>query len=229
MLETPSIRRYSFVSVALRRVTGMSSDNPTGADNQQETAQPRLELDPQWVVGFVDGEGCFSVSIHTHPGVGPRGWQLNPVFHVYQHRDALTVLESLAMFFGCGRIRSKGPGSSVLTYAVSRRCDLLERIIPFFQTHPLVVKRKDFGLFVTISQSLDRKVHSTAAGFEHLVRLAYAMNANGKQRARSLEVILAGSSETVRQARSPRAVKIQSDLYGDIQSEAEMTSPSIPE
>ena len=40
----------------------MGSDNPSGADNQQETASSMLELDPLWVTGFVDGEGCFSVS-----------------------------------------------------------------------------------------------------------------------------------------------------------------------
>lgn len=33
MLEYPSIRRYSFAQ------EGASSDNPSGADNQQETAQ----------------------------------------------------------------------------------------------------------------------------------------------------------------------------------------------
>ena len=44
----------------------MSSDNPTGAVNQQETAES-LELDAQWVVGFVDGEGCFNVSLHRNP------------------------------------------------------------------------------------------------------------------------------------------------------------------
>ena len=35
----------------------MSSDNVTSGDNQQETASPRFEFDPQWVVGFVDEEG----------------------------------------------------------------------------------------------------------------------------------------------------------------------------
>ena len=59
----------------------MSSDNPSGADNQQETAGSPFELDPFWVSGFVDGEGCFSVSIHKNPGA-MWGWQLNPVFHV---------------------------------------------------------------------------------------------------------------------------------------------------
>ena len=33
------------------------SDNVTGADNQQE----RLIEHRGWVIGFVDGEGCFSI------------------------------------------------------------------------------------------------------------------------------------------------------------------------
>ena len=87
----------------------MSSDNPTGADNQQETARPSLELDPHWVVGFVDGEGCFSVSIHANPHVRrTRGWQVNPVFQVSQHESHRAVLEALVRFFGVGRVRSKG-------------------------------------------------------------------------------------------------------------------------
>ena len=45
-----------------------------------------------------------------------------------------------------------------------------------------------------------RKEHLTAAGFERLVTLAYAMNFAGKQRSRSIDEILMGSSETARQA-----------------------------
>jgi LAGLIDADG endonuclease len=35
----------------------MSSENPDGAENQQERL---IEL-RGWVIGFVDGEGCFSI------------------------------------------------------------------------------------------------------------------------------------------------------------------------
>ena len=42
----------------------MGSDNPFGADNQQETKL--RALDPSWVVGFVDGEGCFSAAIRGY-------------------------------------------------------------------------------------------------------------------------------------------------------------------
>jgi hypothetical protein len=48
------------------------SDNPSGADNQQE----RLSTD--WVVGFVDGEGCFFVGGNRQPSMRV-GWQVLPV------------------------------------------------------------------------------------------------------------------------------------------------------
>ena len=179
----------------------MSSENPTGADNQQETAMPRSELDPHWVVGFVDGEGCFSVSIHANPYVRrTRGWQVHPVFHVYQHADHRDVLEALIAFFGCGRLRPKGPKSSVWTYAVDSLGDVAGTIVPFFVQYPLLVKDADFRRFAEVIDLMRRKKHLDPAGFERVVRLAYGMNANGKQRARSLEQVLAGSSETARQA-----------------------------
>ena len=135
------------------------------------------------------------------------------------------MLEELVEFFSCGRVRPKGPSSSVETYAVDSLRDLESSIIPFFERHPLVVKERDFEAFAEIVRSMRRKEHLQPAGFERLVRLAYGMNAQGKQRARSLEQILAGSSETARQAVPATERKIQSDLHGDMQSQAEMTWP----
>ena len=71
---------------------------------------------------------------------------------------------------------------------------------PFFEAHPLVVKRDDFSAFADIVRSMRRKEHLTKTGFERLVRRAYGMNANGKRRSRSVEQVLAGSSETARGA-----------------------------
>ena len=180
----------------------MGSDNPSGADNQQETNRPRARLDPLWIVGFVDGEGCFSVSVHRNPRFARRtgGWQLHPVFHVYQHERYREVLEDLVLFFGCGRVRSKGPTSSVMTYAVDALGELERVIVPFFERHPLVVKEADFQRFAEIVRSMRRRLHYETSGFERVVQLAYAMNAHGKQRKRTIEEVLLGSSETVRQA-----------------------------
>jgi hypothetical protein len=177
----------------------MDSDNPTGADDQQETVSGFL--DPNWICGFVDGEGCFSVSIHRNPLVRKtRGWQLVAVFQVYQHERGRKVLEMIAATFGCGVIRSKGPHSSVLTFSVSSLRDLEERVIPFFEEHTLRVKQDDFERFATIVRAMRRKEHLERRGFEWIVRMAYRMNAVGKQRSRTIDEVLAGSSETVRQA-----------------------------
>ena len=204
----------------------MDSDNVSGGDNQQETALSRHELDASWVVGFVDGEGCFCVSVHRNPYVRrTRGWQILPAFQVYQHQDHRAVLEELIGFFGCGVIRPKGPNSKVITYAVTGLRALSTQVIPFFEQHPLQIKDRDFATFALIVRAMLRKEHLHPDGFERLVRLAYGMNASGKQRSRRLEDVLAGSSETARQAPPIEEEKIQSDLHGDMQSQAEMTWP----
>src|SRR3977135_2554103 len=85
----------------------------------------------------------------------------------------------------------------------SGRCStsiLNERVIPFFEQPPLIVKRQDFIKFAEIVRGMLRKEHLQPEGFARLVRLAYAMNFAGKQRSRAIEEILTGSSETARQA-----------------------------
>ena len=88
----------------------------------------------------------------------------------------------------------------MLTYCVSSLRDLEETVIPFFETHELLVKREDCERFGTIVRAMRRKEHLERDGFEWIVRTAYRMNAVGKQRSRTLEEVLTGSSETVRQA-----------------------------
>ncbi len=180
----------------------MCSENPTGADNQQETLKPRDQLDPAWIAGFVDGEGCFNVSVHRSPFMHRhRGWQIQAAFHVYQHQDHRWVLEALRKHFGCGYVRAKGPRSSVLTYSVTALRELEAVIVPFFVENRLLVKTEDFQAFASVVHAMRRKEHLTDRGFEWIVRLAYGMNVNGKQRSRSLSEVLEGSSETTRQAR----------------------------
>jgi hypothetical protein len=178
----------------------MAGDNPSSGDDQQETT-PSASLDPRWIVGFVDGEGCFSVSIHRNElAVRSHGWQLHPVFHVYQHVRYRGVLEELINVFGCGRVRLKGPNSSVATYAVDSLRSLEAAVLPFFERHPLVIKDRDFRTFAGIVRAMIRKEHFDPEGFNRLVRLAYSMNEDGKQRSRPMDEVIVGSSETARQA-----------------------------
>ena len=178
---------------------GMGSDNPIGADDQQETRSKAL--DPGWVVGFTDGEGCFSVSIHRNHLARPtRGWHVQPSFQVSQHADHTVVLHQLEEFFGCGTVRTKGPSSTVEVYVVHSTIQLVGRIIPFFEEHKLRIKHDDFEKFADIVRSIRSRAHHRPEEFDRIVALAYSMNARGKQRKRPIEHILLGSSETVREA-----------------------------
>jgi hypothetical protein len=187
-------------------VAEVGSDNPTGGDNQQETRGgelERVELHPKWVCGFVDGEGCFSVAIHGNPHVRrTRGVQIVPTFQVSQHRSNRWVLEGLVGVFGVGRVRDKGRKSDVLVYSVYGVKNIVAHVLPFFDENPLVVKAHDYQLFRRVVRALHSKTHLEPDGFERIVRWAYAMNANGRQRKRTLEEVLWGSSETVREARA---------------------------
>jgi hypothetical protein len=177
----------------------MSSDNPFGADNQQETRSDAL--DPEWIVGFTDGEGCFSVSIHCNDLARPtNGWHVQPTFQVSQHRDHSMVLHELRSFFGCGSVRNKGKRSTVEVYVVHSTIQLVERVIPFFEEHELRIKHDDFEKFADIVRSIRSRAHHRPEEFDRIVRLAYSMNARGKQRKRPIDDILLGSSETVREA-----------------------------
>jgi len=173
-------------------------DNPTGGDNQQ--GRPRGSLTSDYVAGFVDGEGCFSVSVHPHPTIRyGRRWLIAPCFQAYQHRDNVGILEALQDFFGCGRITAKGPNSSVMTYSVYRRAELESVIVPFFERYPLQSrKHEDFTKWSEVVRLMQRKAHRTEGGFRRIVELAFSMNQHGKQRRYRIEDILAEPSETAR-------------------------------
>jgi hypothetical protein len=205
----------------------MVGDDPSGGDYQQGRPS-ECSLTPDYVAGFVDGEGCFSVSVHPHPTVryGTR-WLIAPSFHVYQHRDNVVILEKIQAFFGCGTIRPKGPRSSVMTYSVYRRKDLESAIVPFFERCPLRSrKQEDFLKFRDVVQMMQAKAHRQDDGFRSIIGIAFSMNKNGKQRRYTLEEVLAEPSETVRRAPPRLEAMRQSDPDGDIGRAAEMTAPS---
>ena len=170
------------------------------ADNQQERP-----LDPWYVTGWFDGEGCFSVSVHPHPAA-KFGWFIDPAVQTYQHKDSIKVLERISSFFRCGVIRSKGPNSNVLTYSVESRRTIKEKIVPHFIKYPLQsCKCNDFKLFQQIVEALENKEHRTVNGFLRIVQLAFKMNPHGKNRKylfSDVEKDLKESSETTRQTRS---------------------------
>lgn len=136
-------------------------------------------LEAQWVVGFVDGEGCFYVGINPHPEM-KAGFQVLPEFTVVQHEQDVQLLYALKRFFGCGVVRQNHDDRMV--YRVRGVKHLRERVIPFFEKHPLKTKKRlDFLKFRKILMLMQKGEHLTPAGIEKIRPIASEMN-RGRER-----------------------------------------------
>ncbi len=140
--------------------------------------------------GFVDGEGSFSVAIIRHP-MQKFGWMINPCFQVYQHEKHRYILELCKYIFGTGSIYRKSGTHPVLNFSIDSRRSILERVIPFFERYPLIVKEESFNKFKEIVRAMENKEHLTLSGFKRLVEIAYSMNQQGKGRKHTKEYIFA--------------------------------------
>ena len=56
---------------------------------------------PSYISGFVDGEGCFSVSFGPRPTLS-LGWEVRPSLSVSQNGDRSEVLLEIQRYFDCG-------------------------------------------------------------------------------------------------------------------------------
>jgi hypothetical protein len=142
---------------------------------QRLHVQPYLgNLEAQWVVGFVDGEGCFFVGINPHSEM-TSGFQVLPEFTVVQHQRDIQLLHALKKFFGCGVVRTNH--AERMAYRVRSLDHLNERIIPFFDEHPLKSKKRvDFVKFRKVLQLMSKKEHLSIAGISKIREIAATMN-----------------------------------------------------
>ena len=170
MLEHPSISQYL--------ATG---DNLWSADNQQE----RL-VGIGWIIGFVDGEGCFSIGFVRQPTRTNRqgyktGYQVSHEFVVTQRAKSVDCLHELERFFGVGQVlvnrRLDNHTEDLYRYVVRRRSDLRETVIPFFRQYPLrSSKRHDFEKFAQCVELVATNSHLTREGLTEIARIAETMN-----------------------------------------------------
>jgi hypothetical protein len=152
-----------------------ASDNASSAENQQE----RLTT-IGWLVGFVDGEGCFSCPIYRQRSMR-LGWQVQPQFAVVQSESSRGVLDAMVDFFGCGNVyrnrRHDNHREDLYRYEVFRFKDLRDVIVPFFMENPLrTAKRDNFAKFARIVELMDLRRHLTVPGLIEIAEIAQTMN-----------------------------------------------------
>jgi hypothetical protein len=133
-----------------------------------------------YISGYVDGEGCFTVSISPRPTL-LAGWEARPSLSVSQNGDRAEVLLLIQQYFGCGRIR---PDRSDRTVKWETRSlePIRANVIPHFEQYPMLSgKQRDFERFADICERMARGEHRLRSGLVEIVRLAGEMNPSGKR------------------------------------------------
>nr|YP_009105827.1 putative LAGLIDADG homing endonuclease [Koliella corcontica]YP_009105844.1 putative LAGLIDADG homing endonuclease [Koliella corcontica]AIT94538.1 putative LAGLIDADG homing endonuclease [Koliella corcontica]AIT94544.1 putative LAGLIDADG homing endonuclease [Koliella corcontica] len=131
-------------------------------------------LNAEWIVGFVDGEGCFHIDINKN-NLMKLGYQALPEFTVVQHESDVQILNALKAFWKCGVVR-KNHGNR-MCYRVRNLNHLQTIIIPFFEKHKLKTKKRiSFERFRSAVLLMEKKEHLTLEGLDKLRKLREGIN-----------------------------------------------------
>lgn len=121
----------------------------------------------EYVAGFIDGEGCFSLSFrkdvrHERSG-SPVYYSWKAMFAVMLRIDDEEVLHMVKDTLGCGSITHAQAGA--VRYQVANLDDLQAKLVPFFIRYPLIGKKgRDFELWKEAVQILYAKKHGMLEG-----------------------------------------------------------------
>jgi LAGLIDADG endonuclease len=158
------------------------------ADVDAANTPARLMDISSYISGYVDGEGCFTISFSPRHKLR-MGWEVRPSFSVSQNADRAEVLEAIREYFGCGGFRPDR-SDKTLKYEVRDLASLLAKVIPHFERYPLISsKRRDFEKFAIICRMLEGRRHLSRDGLRLIASLAVMMNSSGKRRFQLTELI----------------------------------------
>ena len=142
-----------------------------------------MDLTPDWIVGFIDGEGCFYVGFYEHPEMTV-SYQVLPEFRVVQHYKDIKVLYSLKRFFRFGVVRKNHDDR--YEYRV-RKIEHLIKIVEFFEKHPLKTsKNVNFKKFAKIVRLMQKGEHLTKEGLKKIIKISLQMNRENKEKAKKI-------------------------------------------
>ena len=140
--------------------------------------KPTVSFD--YIVGLTDGEGCFYVCIKP-PYNKNGGAMVQLTFHIKMRAKDKLLLKKIKNTLNCGNVyfqhEKRLNHSQCYRYTVNSHRDILKKIIPFFQKHPLEsTKIKDFKIFCKIAELVYQGQHHSQKGIREIRQLKSQMN-----------------------------------------------------
>jgi hypothetical protein len=140
--------------------------------------QKNILLDPMWIVGFTDGEGCFHVAISKNSTMKLGNHALRG-FSIVQNVRDINLLSTIAEYFGCGIVKPNDKAKTKYQYLVRNQSDLTKIIIPFFDKYSLITQKYlDYLDFKQVLEIMNKGEHLTEDGLIKIRKIKSGMNRN---------------------------------------------------
>lgn len=151
-----------------------------------------MKLPGNYVAGFIDGEGCFTIVISKHT-TKRLGVDARLHFQIEVRDDDRKIIEDIQETLDCGRIYTlsyKRYGwNPHVELKVSSLSEITGKLIPFLKRYPLRAKKKhSFALFQKAVEVFQNKRHLTLEGIEELKTIRNKMNRYSKKNQASARI-----------------------------------------
>jgi hypothetical protein len=145
--------------------------------------QNSIKLNPWFITGFVDAEGCFAIGLFVSSNY-KMGYQTQAIFKITLHKKDFNLLSQVKDYFGVGTITKHG--STTIEYRVKSLKDL-DVILAHFEKYPLISQKwSDCELFKLAFSLLKNKEHFTKKGFNQILAIKSSMNKGLSEELQSL-------------------------------------------
>ncbi len=139
------------------------------------THDSSCKLHAEWVTGFIDGEGCFSVSFSKRTNLRV-GIEAKPSFGVGQGLSSRPVMEELCRYFESPLTQLR-IDKQIVKYETRSLKHLREVVVPHFEKYPLrSYKAEDFLKLREVVELMTKRRHLHKDGMKQVLSLGYAMN-----------------------------------------------------
>lgn len=144
-----------------------------------------MKLPGEYVAGFIDGEGCFTIVISKHSSK-KLGLDARLHFQIEVRSDDLPIIQDIQETLNCGRIYhlsyERYGWNPHVELKVSAFSEITDKLIPFLSTYPLRAKKRlSYEYFLQAVDVFKQKEHLTLEGIEKLKLIRAKMNQFSKK------------------------------------------------
>ena len=130
-----------------------------------------IPLNPNYVSGFTEGDGCFTVNISSKTN------QVIALYIIELHKREVPLLCSIQKFFGDAGSINTALSRNSARFSISRKFDLINKVLPHYDSYKLQGnKLKNYLIFKEIVLLINSKAHLTPEGFNKIKLLREGLN-----------------------------------------------------